>query len=202
MSPCTDHLLRAHDADSAMLALMRSSFLPFSFLFSCAVACAACGKKVPSEVQASIDKHHAAALKVATDASSACPAMKASAPFNPNPMAAPPPPPNPAKGTALESDPNVVDVLVMCSWTDPRGKGETMAGSGMPSLKNAAKVPTKQVTMPDDMATNTCAKNENDCEQVIVPSRYGTSAKSADLRIVKKATDGGRVEVTVVFAVP
>lgn len=183
-----------------MLELMRASHV--ALLFFSAFACAACGKKVPPEVQAGIDKHHAAALKVATDAASSCPSMKASAPFNPNPMAAPPPPPNPAKGTALESDPNVVDVLVTCSWTDPRGSGDTMGGSSMPSLKNAAKVPTKTVTMPDDMPTNTCAKDPSDCEQVVVPSRYGTSPKSADLRIVKKATDGGRVEVTVVFAVP
>ena len=166
------------------------------------LACTACGKKVPAEVQAVIDKHQAAVQKVSADAVAACPSMKASAPFNPNPMAAPPPPPNPAKGTALESDANVVDVLVMCSWPDPRGNGDAMGGTSMPSLKGAARVPTKTVTMPDDMATNTCAKNENDCEQIVVPSRYGSSPKSADVRIVKKAADGARVEVTVVIAVP
>lgn len=163
----------------------------------------ACGKKAPTEVQAAIDAQHAAAIKVASEAAALCPAVKGSAPFQANPLAAPSPPPNPAKGTALESDKSVVDVFVMCSWPDPRdAKGAIWAGTGLHSLKGTSNVQTKPVTMPEDISADTCKKDAHNCERTVVPSRYSTSARSADLLVVRPTPDGGQVEVTVVIALP
>jgi hypothetical protein len=111
--------------------------------------------------------------------------------------------PNPAKGTALESEKNVREVRVMCTWPDPRdASGRMWAGTGMPSLRGSKSVPARKVTMPEDMAVNTCKDNASSCEQLIVPSRYEGTARSADLRIVRPTPDGGRAETTVTFALP
>jgi hypothetical protein len=172
-------------------------------LLALAQAAAGCGKTVPSEVQSVLDAQHAAAVKVAADAAAACPGAKGSAPFQPNPMAAPPPPPNPAKGTSLEADARVVDVFIMCSWPDPRDATHaTWAGTSLPSLRGTSTVPALAVTMPEDMAVNTCKKDPHNCEQVIVPSRHSKAARSADLRLKRPTPDGGEVEVRVIFAVP
>jgi len=168
-----------------------------------AQAAAGCGKKVPSDVQSVLDAQHAAAVKVAVDAAAACPGAKGGAPFQPNPIAAPPPPANPAKGTSLESEAKVVDVFIMCSWPDPRdAKHATWGGTGLPSLRGTSAVPAMAVTMPDDIAVTTCKKDPHNCEQVIVPSRYSKAARSADLRLKRPTPDGGEAEVVVIVAVP
>ncbi len=114
-------------------------------------------------------------------------------------MKAPPPPPNPAKGTSLESESKVIDVFVMCNWPDPRSP-DAWGGSGLRSLKGTSQIMTKPVTMPADMVTNTCTKDPHNCEQLITPSRYSTAEKSADLRITRPTSDGGEAEVVVVFS--
>jgi hypothetical protein len=160
-----------------------------------------CGKKLAPEVSAAVEAQRAVAMKVATDAAKACPGMKGSAPFQANPMAAPPAPPNPAKGTSLETDPKVLDVYIMCSWPDPRA-ASTWAGTGWQPLRGTSSVPLLAVTMPEDSTETTCLKNAHDCVQVVTPSRYSKSAQSADLRIVKPTADGGDVEVRVAIVVP
>lgn len=159
---------------------------------------AACGKKTPPEVQAILDAQHAAAVKVALDSAAVCPSDKAAAPFMPEPIKAPPPPANPAKGTSLESEKKVVDVLVTCSWPDPRSPG-AFGGTSLHPLKGTDPMRARAVTMTDDMSVNTCKNSPHDCEQVIVPSRYSSAEKSADLRIVRPTSDGGEAEVIVVI---
>ena len=168
------------------------------------LALTACSKKAPPDVRAVVDAQHDAALKVADDAIVACPPMRVRAPFQPNPMDAPVPMnERPGKGTSLELEPNVMDVFVMCSWPDPRdAAGATWAGTALPALKGGHPKMVRPVTMPEDIASDTCKKNESSCERLVVPSRYSESAKSADLRIVRPTKDGGRAEVTIVFVVP
>lgn len=157
-----------------------------------------CSRRVPNEVDSAVEKNLPIAIQVAEDAAKLCPQLKTGAPFNPNPLAAPPPPPSPAVGTALATDAHVLDVLISCNWLDPRDKtGNTSAGTFFPTLKNKAGVPPRAVTMPEDLAMNTCKKDANHCEKIVVPSRYSTADNTADIRITRKTVDG-TVEVLVI----
>lgn len=157
-----------------------------------------CSKRIPDEVAPMVETSLPVAIRVAEDAAKVCPSLKASAPFQPNPMAAPPPPPSPATGSSLASDPHVVDVLVTCMWPDPRDpSGSAGAGTSFPKLKNKVGVPLRAVTMPEDFASTTCKKDAQNCEQIVVPSRHVADEKSADIRITRKTPDG-TVEVVVV----
>jgi hypothetical protein len=160
-------------------------------------ALVACGKSVPADVDEAVKRSLPLAVKVAEDAVKLCPAQRPNAPFN-NPPANTPPPPSPAAGTALDSDPQVVDVFVMCSFPDPRSPN-TSAGTGLQSLRKTSQVPARAVTMPGDMAENTCAKSPKSCQQIIVPSRVVAEEKSADIRVVRPLADGGEVEVRVIL---
>ena len=173
----------------------------FGVLAMSAPLASGCGKKLDPQVSAVVEAQRGAATRVAEDAAKLCPQVKDAAPFQPNPMAARPPPPTPAKGTSLESEAKVVDVFITCSWPDPRTPGAS-GGTSMPSLRGTSQVPRLHVSMPDDMTENTCGKNAQDCMQVITPSRYGTNDRSADVRIVRPTPDGGEVDVRVVIAVP
>lgn len=55
--------------------------------------------------------------------------------------------------------------------------------------------------MTEDFAENTCRANPDRCEQLVVPSRHLASERTADLRIVRPAADGGHAELVVVLAV-
>lgn len=172
----------------AMLSLVSFSFLLLS-----------CSKRIPDEVASAVETNLPLAIRIAEDGAKSCPALKARAPFQPNPMAAPPPPPSPAAGSALATDAHVVDVIVMCSWPDPRDPtGNTIAGTGFPKLKGKAGVPVRAVTMPEDMARNTCKKDRDHCEQVVVPSRHVADERSADIRVTRKTPDG-TIDVTVIL---
>ena len=157
-----------------------------------------CSRPVPPEVEEAVERNMPLAIKVAEDAAKLCPSQQENAPFH-NPPKNSPAPASPALGTALETDTQVVDVFVMCSFPDPRD-ASMMAGTGLQSLRKTSQVPARAVTMPEDMAENTCRKDESHCQQVIVPSRVLPSDKSADIRIVRSFEGGGRVEVRVVLA--
>jgi len=156
-----------------------------------------CTKRVPAEVDDAVKRSLPLAIKVAEDAVKVCPGQKPNAPFN-SPPANTPVPPSPAIGTALESDTQVVDVFVMCTFPDPR-LPNTTAGTSLASLRKVSQVPARPVTTPSDMAENTCTKSPTSCQQVIVPSRIVTDEKSADIRIVRAIPGGGEVEVRVVL---
>ncbi len=157
---------------------------------------AACKKGVPAEVDDAVKRSLPLAVKVADDAVKLCPAQRPNAPFN-TPPANTPAPASPAAGTALESDPQVVDVFVMCSFPDPRSPNTT-AGTSLQALRKSSQVPSRAVTMPADLAQNSCDKSKS-CQQVIVPSRVVADEKSADIRVLRPLADGGEVEVRVVL---
>jgi hypothetical protein len=170
------------------------------FFVACSLAAIGCSKRIPKEVAPAVEANLPIAIQVAADAAKQCPSLKASAPFQPNPMDAPPPPPSPATGSALASHPQVTDVLISCSWPDPRDPtGSTFGGTSFPRLKGKSAVPLRPVTMPEDMAENTCKKDRENCEQVVVPSRHVASESSADIRILRKTPDGS-VEVVVILS--
>jgi len=159
-----------------------------------------CGRDLPEAVKPTILAQRGAAIELADAAARVCPQAVLSAPFQPNPMAAPALPGNPAVGTALANDPHVLDVIVSCSWPDPRDpSGETWGGTSLPRLHDHWGPPVRVVTMPEDFIENTCKGDAKTCEQLIVPSRHHEDASSADLRIVRPTEDGGVAEVTVVF---
>ncbi len=170
------------------------------FIVACVLSSFGCGKRIPNEVSAAVEATLPMAIAVAEDAGKLCPQLKASAPFQPDPMSAPAPPGSPARGSALQKQTQVVDVLISCSWPDPRdGTGATWGGTSFPRLRGKVGVPLRPVTMPEDMARDTCAKDSQSCERVIVPSRHMASEASADVRVVRKTTDG-TVEVVVILA--
>jgi hypothetical protein len=53
--------------------------------------------------------------------------------------------------------------------------------------------------MPEDFTRNTCKKDPENCEQIVVPSRHVASESSADIRMTRKTVDG-TVEVVVILA--
>jgi tRNA pseudouridine55 synthase len=167
-------------------------------LIAIAIALAGCTRKTPDAVKPTLESHRATAIKVAEGAAKACPATKARA-LGPNPAGEPPPPPNPAQGTALESDEMVYDVFITCSWPDPHD-ASISAGTGLPSLKGNKHVRMITVPLPQDSVETPCRKSPNDCEEVLTPSRYSVQKASADLRVVRPTEGGGQAEVIVVFA--
>jgi hypothetical protein len=159
-----------------------------------------CSKRIPNEVSGAVEATLPVAIQVAEDAAKLCPQLKASAPFQADPMSAPAPPGSPARGSALQTQTQVVDVLVSCSWPDSRdATGAIWGGTSFPRLRGKVGVPLRAVTMPEDTARDTCAKDPQSCEQVIVPSRHMASEASADVRVVRKTADG-TVEVVVILA--
>ena len=165
-----------------------------------------CSKKVPPAIREDVAARRADAIKIAEAAASVCPSAKARAGLSGvAPVDASPPPPNPAAGSVLECDSKVVDVLVTCSFQDPRdAKHATWAGTGLaPLKKKASGPPVRAVTMPEDFTESSCkGPSPRSCEAVIVPSRHVTSESSADLVVYRRTPDGGEAEVTVVFAAP
>lgn len=178
----------------------RNALSTTMWLVPCSLLLLGCSKRIPDEVAASVETNLPQAILIAEEGAKSCAALKAGAPFQPNPSAAPPPPPSPAAGSPLASDPHVLDVLVTCVWPDPRDpKGNTSAGTAFPTLNGKARVPVRAVTMPEDMARNTCKKDPGHCEQVVAPSRYIADERSADIRITRKTPDG-TIEVTVILS--
>lgn len=173
-------------------------------LLATAALALGCGRKAPSGVRRPLETHRPTVVQVAEKAARVCPAVKAGAPFQRNPADVTLPT-NPAVGTPLEDDPKIIEVMVTCSWPDPRDPTKRMwSGSSLQSLRATSSVPVRKVTMPDDIIENTCEKKgkEHDCEQVRTPSRFVATERSLDLRVVRPTLDGGEAEVVVVMAAP
>ncbi len=163
-------------------------------LLSGLVFLSSCSKRIPNEVAPAVETNLPIAIQVAENAAKSCPDLKA------NHSMGSPQAPSPAKGSALETNMQVVDVSITCMWPDPRDStGATGEGTAFPRLKGKSAVPLRAVTMPEDFARTTCQKDPNNCEQVVVPSRHVASESSADIRVVRK-TPVGTVEVVVILA--
>ena len=159
----------------------------------------ACRRSVPREVADTVEKQKPNAIALAEQAAAQCAALKQRGPFAPSPVDAPPPPPSPAVGSPLASEPHVVDVLVSCSWPDPRGGG-AWGGTSFPKLKGPPGPPLRNVAMPENLAMENCSKDAHHCEQVRVPSWYHPSESSADIRVLRPTPDGGEIEVVVAIS--
>jgi hypothetical protein len=163
-----------------------------------------CGRKAPSPVRRVLETHRPTVVTVAEKAARLCPAVKAGAPFQRNPADVTLPT-NPAVGTPLEDEPKIVEVMVACSWPDPRDPTKRMwSGTSLQTLRATSAVPVRKVTMPDDIIEDTCDEKgkEHDCEQLRTPSRFVATERSVDLRVVRPTLDGGEAEVIVVIAAP
>jgi hypothetical protein len=175
------------------------------------LACCACGKRVPSEVQPALDAIRADARNVAAAAAKACEAEFTSGRFVVSERrcstkllageSVTPVVPSPAKGTSLESNPMVLDVWTMCSApTKTVGNISESCGSSLGELRNAFNLPG--AGRRRNVAEGNCKSAPTDCEDVIVPSQVAADENSTDLRIVKPVAGGppgATAEVTIIL---
>jgi len=167
---------------------------------------AGCGKKVPSEVQPALDAIRDEARKVADAAAKTCGAQFVSGQFFVSGKSCGakvlpgqelvPQIPSPATGTALESNPDVVEVETSCNAPMESGMS---CGQGLGTLRHAFKPGDFQ---SGNWATseNTCKSSPSNCEMVEVPSRMVKDTKSVDLTVVRPMVGGppgGTVTVKV-----
>lgn len=106
--------------------------------------------------------------------------------------------PSPAKGTALESNPDVVNVFVMCNASAAPNQS---CGSGLGPLRPSPRF-LPMDNGPRDPLDGTCRSSPTDCDEAFVPSRHVASADSVDLHVVKPVIGGpagANAEVTVVL---
>ena len=168
----------------------------------------ACGKKVPSDIQPTLDAIRPDARRAADAAAKACAAQFTSSRFTVTGKTCAtntlpgetlvPIIPSPAKGTALETNPLVLEVETMCSA--PVAPGE-WCGSSLGALHNA--FPRQGSGRVRNVVEGNCKATSTDCEEVVVPSQRAADETSADLRIVKPVSGGpagATVELTVVLA--
>lgn len=168
---------------------------------ACALALVGCHKQVPAEVRPALDSVREDARKAADNAVKACSAQFASGQFYVTPkgcgqkvlpgQTVVPTIPSPAKGTSLESNPNVVEVQAECSAPTGSASGGTTTGCsmGLDSLHKAFG-PGDFKSGNWDTAEDSCKSSPSNCEKVEVPSRYAKDDKSADLTITRPVPGG------------
>jgi hypothetical protein len=173
-----------------------------------AILVTACGGRVPEEVQPTLTAVRGDAHKVAELAAAACATQFTSGRFvvtnkgcSVNKLPGEdlvPIVPSPAKGTLLESNAGVLEVLVTCGAPTT---GNQSCGSSLAPLRGNMKFPGANRTRKT--VEGNCNGRSTDCEEVIAPSQNAHDEKSADLRIVKPVIGGpagATVEVTVILA--
>ena len=176
---------------------MRRVTTSIAFAF---VLLASCGKSVPAEIKPTLDAVREDARKVADAAAKTCGDQFASGQFYASPsgcgikllpgQTVVPTIASPAKGTPLESNPNVADVMTSCmAPTGKSGNVEQSCGSDLATLHGAFH-PGDFQSGNWSKSEDTCKKSPTSCEMVEVPSRYVKDAKSADLTIVRPAIGG------------
>lgn len=188
-------------------AMMRCALV----LCGCVSLLTACGKKVPREVRPTLDAIRDDARKVADAAAKLCGAQFVSGQFFVSgtscgqtvlpgqttvPVIA-----SPAKGTALETNPNVIEVETTC---EVGMSSQLSCGLGLATLRNAFK-PGAFQSGNWDTAEDSCKDSASNCEMVEVPSRMVKETKSVDLTIVRPmlgGPGGGRARVKVTIAIP
>ncbi|MEO8797523.1 MAG: hypothetical protein ABI551_06540 [Polyangiaceae bacterium] len=167
-----------------------------------------CSKHVPADVAPLVDSIKPDARAVAVEAAKACGDVLKSGRMTVTAKGCSlnvlpgetmvPELPSPAKGTALEANPNVANVFVMCNAAVAPNLS---CGSGLGALRRSpGYLPAD--TGPRDPADSTCKGSPTDCDEVLVPSRYFSTPGSADLRVVRPVIGGpagATAEVTVVL---
>ncbi len=174
---------------------------------------AACSKSVPSEIASTLDSIRADARNVASAAAKTCGDQFASGQLYASskgcgiallpgqtiaPVVA-----SPAKGTPLETNAKVADVMTTC-WA-PTGTGaggaQESCGSDLGSLRHAFG-PGDFQSGNWGTSENSCKGSPTNCEKVEVPSRYLKDKRSADLTVVRPLIGGpagATVTVTIVL---
>lgn len=96
--------------------------------------------------------------------------------------------PSPAKGTPLETNPNVADVQAACTspMSAPGANPSMSCGSGLGSLRGLRSVTVNH----RDAAESTCRKKPTDCEEVEIPSEYSSAPDAVDSKIVRPVSGG------------
>jgi hypothetical protein len=172
-----------------------------------------CSKKVPAGVQPALETVRGDARKVAEAAARICGAQFASGQFYATEKSCGskvlpgqevvPAFPSPAKGTALESDPNVLEVETTCIAPLPSGGNvKESCGQTLGYLRNAFK-PGDFRSGNWDTSENSCKDSPSNCEMVEVPSRLAKEPSSVDLTVIRPMVGGppgGTVSVKVTVA--
>lgn len=179
-----------------------------ALLLLLALVAAACSKKVPTDLQPTLDAIRPEARKVADAAAQVCSAQFTSGRLTVTPKGGGtnllpgetvvPVVPSPAKGTPLELNPLVLEVETSCYA--PTGPGVSF-GSALGSLHDVFHGPGASRTRR--VVEGGCKAASTDCEEVIVPSQRATDERSADLRIVRPVSPGpagATAEVTVILS--
>ncbi|MEO8877241.1 MAG: hypothetical protein ABI461_16730 [Polyangiaceae bacterium] len=168
----------------------------------------ACSKHVPSDVAPLVDSVRTDADAVAVVAAKQCAEMTKSGRMTASPKGCAinklpgeeivPETPSPAKGTALDTNPNVANVFVTCNV--PTTPNEA-CGIGLGPLRpTPGAVPVNRG--PNDPAGSTCKSTPTDCNEVITPSHYLTTPGTADFRVVKPVSGGAAgatAEITIIL---
>ena len=155
-----------------------------------------CSKSVPSEIKPTLDSIRDDARKVADAAAKTCGDEYASGQFYATAkgcgvkllpgQTVVPVIPSPAKGTPLDTNPNVAEVITTC-WL-PQTSNES-CGDDLGTLRHAFG-PGDFQSGNWKTAEDTCKKSPTSCEKVEVPSRYVKNPQSADLTIVRPTIGG------------
>ncbi len=187
---------------------MKALSIRVSLLFVGLGTLVGCSKRVPADVAPLVDSIKPDALAVAVEAAKACgdilksgrmtvTANGCSLNLLPGETMVPELP-SPAKGTALEANPNVANVFVMCNASLTPSQS---CGSGLGALRRSpGYLPAD--TGPRDPADSTCKSSPTNCDEAFVPSRYFSTPGSVDLRVVRPVIGGpvgATAEVTVVL---
>ncbi len=178
------------------------------------VLLASCGKSVPPEIKPALDGVRDDARKIAEVAAKTCGDQFASGQFYVTAgggggvkllpgQTVVPTIPSPAKGTSLETNPDVVDVMTTCMAPAGAGPGGSVEsfGSDLGTLRHAFG-PGDFQNGNWSTSENSCRSSPSSCEKVEVPSRYLKDKRSADLTLVRPMVGGppgGTVTVTIVL---
>lgn len=117
---------------------------------------------------------------------------------DPTTDAAPASPATPARGTALGTDMNVVEILVRCIWPgDDEHSSHVESGHEytFPALRKAER---RSHSSPPQLIYDTFVKKgDPSFERIYTPSMYCDEPDSLDIVVTQPTPGGGSIEVTV-----
>lgn len=171
-----------------------------------------CSRRLSPKVEPALAAVRAEARTIATQAAATCGTEFSTGRFTVTPTGCSvnllpgekvvPEVPSPAKGTSLETNPQIANVQATCEAPVPSRTSAPNAhewcGADLSPLRPVPRLPARATGRKT--AESTCRTNPTFCEEVLVPSQYSADPDSADLRIVRPVVGGpagATVEVTV-----